>query len=116
MMRGMIGIYQVSKMRRGVCSPSARPRRRRLGAGACRTQRDIQFAGFAPAQLDVLPGETVDWTNVSERTHTVTADTACSTPATCERREFARQLRPAGAYAYHCTIHPGWSASSTSAA
>ena len=34
----------------------------------------IQFAAYGPAQLDVLPGQTVLWTNVSPRTHTVTSD------------------------------------------
>ena len=35
---------------------------------------NVQFEAFAPTQLDVLPGETVQWTNVSQRTHTVTSD------------------------------------------
>jgi plastocyanin len=34
----------------------------------------VQFASFSPTPLDVLPGETVVWTNVSERRHTVTSD------------------------------------------
>ena len=33
----------------------------------------VQFAQFAPSTIDVLPGETVGWTNVSPRSHTVTA-------------------------------------------
>ena len=33
----------------------------------------IQFAQFAPPTLDVLPGEAVQWSNVSPRAHTVTA-------------------------------------------
>ena len=45
------------------------------GAGANPPEVNIQFAAFAPSQLDVLPGETVNWSNVSERTHTVTSDT-----------------------------------------
>ena len=32
-------------------------------------------AAYGPSQLDVLPGENVLWTNVSQRTHTVTSDT-----------------------------------------
>ena len=35
----------------------------------------IEFSDYRPSQLDVLPGETVLWTNVSTRTHTVTSDT-----------------------------------------
>ena len=35
---------------------------------------DVHFQAFAPSELDVLPGETVEWTNISSRPHTVTAD------------------------------------------
>ena len=37
-------------------------------------QVSIQFAAFGPDPIDVLPGEGVHWENVSDRTHTVTAD------------------------------------------
>ncbi len=34
----------------------------------------IHFQDFSPGSLDVLPGETVEWMNMSSRPHTVTAD------------------------------------------
>ena len=46
------------------------------GAGASGPQEvSVEFSDYRPSQLDVLPGETVLWTNVSVRTHTVTSDT-----------------------------------------
>ena len=66
----------------------------------------VQFSAYGPSQLDVLPGETVLWTNVSQRTHTVTSDTGLFDSGhvlTGGRFEF--RFNQAGAYRYHCTIH-----------
>jgi plastocyanin len=67
-----------------------------------------QFAAFGPSTVDVLPGETVTWTNVSERRHTVTADSGVfdSGDLVPEGR-FAWQFDEPGAFAYHCTVHEG---------
>ena len=76
-------------------------------ADAAQQEVSIQFEAFAPSQLDILSGETVQWTNVSERTHTVTSDTGLFDSG--EVPGGARfTLRPdaVGSYAYHCTIHP----------
>lgn len=68
---------------------------------------NIQFAAFAPGALDVLPGETVRWENVSERTHTVDADDGSFTSGDLlGAATFARTFDTVGSYAYHCTIHP----------
>ena len=66
----------------------------------------VQFSAYGPSQLDVLPGEAVLWTNVSQRTHTVTSDTGLFDSGhvlTGGRFEF--RFNQAGAYRYHCTIH-----------
>lgn len=81
-----------------------------LPAGAAQaTQQEVsvQFSAYAPSQLDVLPGETVQWTNVSLRTHTVTSDTGLfdSGELPTDAR-FAFPFASVGVYAYHCTIHP----------
>ena len=34
----------------------------------------VLFQAFSPTQIDALPGDTIQWSNGSERTHTVTAD------------------------------------------
>lgn len=67
-----------------------------------------QFQDFGPGQLDILPGETIEWNNVSERTHTVTADDGSFdsgdfTPGS----KFDVSFANAGTFAYHCTKHAG---------
>lgn len=66
----------------------------------------VQFSAYGPSQLDVLPGTSVVWSNVSQRTHTVTADdetfdSGHLDPGARFRVSFARP----GTYRYHCTIH-----------
>jgi len=66
----------------------------------------VQFSAYGPSQLDVLPGTSVIWSNVSQRTHTVTADdetfdSGHLDPGARFRVTFARP----GTYTYHCTIH-----------
>jgi plastocyanin len=69
---------------------------------------DVRFDAFGPAQLDVLPGETVAWTNVSERRHTVTADDgAFDSGDLFPGDRFAQRFDTPGAFAYHCTVHAG---------
>lgn len=67
---------------------------------------NVQFSAYGPSQLDVLPGTSVLWSNVSQRTHTVTADdetfdSGHLDPGARFRVTFARP----GTYTYHCTIH-----------
>jgi len=78
------------------------------GAGAATQPVDVQFDTFSPSQLDLLPGETVAWSNVSPRVHTVTSDTGLfDTGELPPGAGFSRQFDATGMYAYHCTIHPG---------
>jgi plastocyanin len=68
----------------------------------------VQFAAFGPSTVDVLPGETVVWTNVSDRRHTVTSDTgAFDSGDLFAGGRFAWQFDEPGAFAYHCTVHQG---------
>ena len=68
---------------------------------------NIEFSDYRPSRLDVLPGETVTWTNVSQRTHTVTADKGLFDSGEVRGgRSFAFRFDAEGSYAYHCTIHP----------
>ena len=70
---------------------------------------DIQFQAFSPSSLDVLPGETVEWTNISSRAHTVTADDDSFDSGDIEAGDrFERDLRRRSAlYGYHCRLHAG---------
>jgi plastocyanin len=78
------------------------------GASAATLPVNIQFQDFGPGQLDLLPGETVRWDNVSERTHTVTADDESFDSGDVEPGvTFTREFDAPGVYAYHCTKHAG---------
>jgi plastocyanin len=68
----------------------------------------VQFSAYGPSTLDVLPGQTVKWTNVSIRTHTVTSDDGLFSSGDVESgARFEFTFSKAGIYRYHCTIHPG---------
>jgi plastocyanin len=75
--------------------------------GAATAEVNILFSDYRPSQLDVLPGETVTWTNVSLRTHTVTSDSDLFDSGEVAGGEtFARRFDTVGTYPYHCIIHP----------
>jgi len=77
------------------------------GAAPKPQEVNIQFSAYGPSQLDVLPGETVAWTNVSVRTHTVTSDTGLFDSGEVNPSgHFAYAFKDVGTYRYHCTIHP----------
>jgi plastocyanin len=66
----------------------------------------VQFSAYGPSQLDVLPGTTVLWSNVSERTHTVTSDTGLFDSGHFgPGARFQFTFNTPGVYHYHCTIH-----------
>lgn len=71
------------------------------------TPVNIEFQAFAPSQVDLLPGESVQWTNQSERTHTVTADDGSFDSGDVDGGgRYSRQFGTVGAFTYHCRIHP----------
>lgn len=66
----------------------------------------VQFSAYGPSQLDVLPGQTVKWTNVSSRTHTVTSDDGLFDSGDVPGgSNFSFTFSSVGTYRYHCTIH-----------
>jgi plastocyanin len=66
----------------------------------------VQFSAYGPSQLDVVPGETVSWANVSQRTHTVTSDTGLFDSGHLgPGGRFKFVFNQPGTYRYHCTIH-----------
>lgn len=71
------------------------------------TDVNVEFSDYRPDRLDVLPGETVSWTNVSTRTHTVTSDTGVFDSGNLVGgARFSVRFDTVGSYRYHCTIHP----------
>lgn len=75
--------------------------------GAAPADVNILFSDYRPSKLDVLPGETVTWTNVSLRTHTVTSDSGLFDSGEVAGGDtFASRFDTVGTYPYHCIIHP----------
>lgn len=69
---------------------------------------NVEFQAFSPTPAEVLPGESVQWSNVSERTHTVTADDGSFDSGDLDPAgTFAVTFATPGAFAYHCTKHAG---------
>ncbi len=69
---------------------------------------DIQFQSFAPGEIDVLPGETVEWANISSRPHTVTADDDSFDSGEVEGGDrFELTFDTVGSHGYHCRLHLG---------
>lgn len=77
-------------------------------AAAGDTAVTIGFAAFTPWQVDLLPGETVVWTNQGGRTHTVTADAGSFGSGDLPNGgRYSLRFSTPGTYRYHCQIHPG---------
>jgi plastocyanin len=71
----------------------------------------IEFQAFNPGSLDVLPGETIEWTNVSNRRHTVTADDGSfDSGDTFGGDHFRWRFDSVGSFGYHCRVHAGMTA------
>jgi plastocyanin len=77
-----------------------------VAAGGAGVPVTIQFQAFAPSQIDVLPGDTVEWSNVSQRRHTVTAfDGSFDSGDLFGGDSFSHEFDDVGVFAYHCTVH-----------
>lgn len=76
-------------------------------APASAAEVDLQFQAFSPSVVDLLPGESVDWTNISERRHTITADDASFEYESQPGERISRAFEVVGSFPYHCTIHDG---------
>ncbi|HET8667076.1 MAG TPA: plastocyanin/azurin family copper-binding protein, partial [Terriglobales bacterium] len=62
---------------------------------------------FAPKELNVPRGATVQWTNNDDTPHTVTSDHGVfSSPAMDTRQTFKFTFGEPGTYAYYCKFHP----------
>jgi plastocyanin len=67
----------------------------------------IAFAAFAPGRIDVVAGDTVQWTNNSVRVHTVNAeDGSWASPRIPGSATFAHTFDAPGTTAYYCVLHP----------
>jgi hypothetical protein len=67
----------------------------------------IGFASVAPERVDIVTGETVQWTNDSARVHTVTADDdSFDSGRFAGSQTYRRRFEVAGEVPYHCRLHP----------
>jgi plastocyanin len=68
----------------------------------------VLFQAFSPSQIDALPGDAITWSNISERTHTVTADDGSfDAGELLGGNSFTTTAGAPGTYVYHCIIHAG---------
>lgn len=73
------------------------------------TVHNISISGFAfnPANLTVIQGDTVRWTNFDNTGHTTTSDSGVwSSPLLGQGESYQRQFSVVGGFPYHCTPHP----------
>ncbi len=70
---------------------------------------DVCLSGiaFAPDALTVAVGDTVTWASIDSPDHTVTADDGTFDSGTISNGGiFEQTFDEAGAFGYHCEIHP----------
>jgi plastocyanin len=84
-----------------------------VAAGAAPAHADtvpitVLFQEFSPSAIDAIVGDSILWSNVSERTHTVTAeDGSFDSGELPGGNTFTTTAGAVGTIAYHCTIHAG---------
>ncbi len=72
---------------------------------------EIANFAFAPGNLTIKAGTAVTWTNRDAVAHTVTAtDEAFDSGQLGTATTFSHTFVSAGAFTYHCTIHPAMTA------
>jgi Icc protein len=71
------------------------------------TGATIDNFAFAPKELTVKAGSTVDWTNKDDTPHTVTSDDgAFASPVMDTDQRFQFTFQKSGRFPYHCKLHP----------
>jgi plastocyanin len=67
----------------------------------------ILVTSFSQPSIDVLKGDTVTWSNDSNRQHTVVAaDGSFASPTVFSGDTFAHEFDATGTMPYYCSIHP----------
>ena len=73
------------------------------------TEHAVQISGFAfvPAELTIMVGDTVTWTNLDSVIHTATSTTGAFDAGDLDQNEsYSLTFTAAGTYDYLCTPHP----------
>ena len=77
------------------------------GAAAAVTEVSIVDVAFAPADIEIPVGTTVDWTNEDPFAHTVTARDGAFDSGTMDGGgTFSQRFEERGSFEYFCAIHP----------
>lgn len=77
-----------------------------MDAAAPRATVSMSASAYLPADVDVLVGDTVRWSNDSVRDHTVSADDGTWSSARLSINDaYAHRFDDAGAIAYYCKLH-----------
>jgi plastocyanin len=78
------------------------------GGGAADVTISISNFAFAPASMTVKVGQTVAWHNADSVAHTATSNTGAFDTGTIAAggTSAAITMNSAGAFPYHCSIHP----------
>jgi plastocyanin len=85
---------------------SAEPDHGAHGAPAAANPVSMLASAYAPAQIDVLVGDTVRWVNNSIRPHTVTADAgAWSSSRILVEGDYRHRFDAPGTEPYYCKLH-----------
>jgi 3',5'-cyclic-AMP phosphodiesterase len=76
-------------------------------ASAGSVKVNIDNFDFAPKELTVKAGSTVEWMNKDDTPHTATSDNgAFSSPILDTNQRFSFIFQKPGRFAYHCKLHP----------
>ncbi len=79
----------------------------RAGDGAQEVEVGIAGFAFDPANVEVLVGDSITWTNADLAPHTATAEDGAWDTGTLDRRGRGRiTFNAPGAYTYFCAYHP----------
>ena len=63
---------------------------------------------FVPGDVSIAAGTTVTWMNTDAVSHTSTSDgQGWNSGSLAPGRQFSFTFQTAGAFPYHCAIHPG---------
>jgi len=69
---------------------------------------EIKNFAFVPSEITIKSGETIVWTNKDSTSHTITSDSGSeiSSPSLSNGQTYSHTFNSAGAFDYHCSIHP----------
>jgi plastocyanin len=78
-----------------------------MSPGSAASHVSIGFGSLAPATVEVLAGDHVDWSNDSVRNHNVTAtDGSFESGTLAPNAHFEWMFDATGDFAYYCSLHP----------